>query len=452
MKIDHKDLYKNLSSNEFEKSYALETIISIIEHLDNDEIRKECLELLNKFKINNDKFFKILENLLISDSNKEIRYIAVKILSENFLLKTLRAFEWALKNETSYNCLILIINALEEANSIQARNILIEEIKRTKPPKFRPIININQLDRLSINYLGNILKNYITIKFLKNKFPQLEYKSENGMIIELDLSKINTPITCWRDRCEIQDISEITGIRNLKNLRNLKCFPLTWATQNEFNLECFISLILTLLNKRDKETVKKLFLSNINIMKDEESYSEIKNFVKNPNYQDTFSDTKLAEILINYSILSFLKKKYPQLQYEIQKGVIVALEISDKPIIKIPEFIKHLHLLRTLKLKKCNIYSIPLSIGELKGLEVLNLEDNYLHGLPESIGKLESLRILNLKRNQLKEIPKSIGSLKNLEYLNLEMNCLMRLPSSIGLLFKLNYLNVKSNHLKEIPS
>ena len=89
---------------------------------------------------------------------------------------------------------------------------------------------------------------------------------------------------------------------------------------------------------------------------------------------------------------------------------------------------------------------IPDWIGELKHLVNLDLSKNELTSVPDSIGNLTSLARLDLGCNQLTELPDSIGNLTSLTKLTVWENNLKTLPDSILNLTELDHIAAQYNH------
>jgi len=164
-----------------------------------------------------------------------------------------------------------------------------------------------------------------------------------------------------------------------------------------------------------------------------------------------FTNENLADILINYFILLYLKKTFWRLKYVIEGTNIVELDFIFKSLTSVPIPIKYLTSLKTLILRYNQILKLPEWIGDLTNLESLNLNVNNLTELPESIGNLSSLKELSFWKNELIRLPESIGSLSSLITLNLRLNRLISLPSRIGELKNLKELNLHDNKLITLP-
>ncbi len=151
------------------------------------------------------------------------------------------------------------------------------------------------------------------------------------------------------------------------------------------------------------------------------------------------------------------------------------LEVSENPLIELPEEIGELDNLRMLKasdtasididsltfkglprrpkayLDNRGIKKIPDAIGNLQELLSLFLGNNRLTTLPDALGQLKNLESLDLAMNQIRALPDSIGGLENLKYLNLSFNELHYLPPSIGRLQNLQRLRLDGMHFFELP-
>ena len=447
-------IYENFISQVIDKSKTVDLLITFIETIGDDVIREECIHILNKIDIHHNKVFKILENIFLSDSNGDLRYAAARVIKNKFLNKALSPFLWALKFESSYNCLVCIIKSLEEISDTKIKSVLINEIKKINIEPFKESLSSltikNEIESYSHRNLAEILINHITIFSLKKKFNKLKCEVEKGLIVDLDLSNIDDQVINWHDREILQDCSDILGIQHLKKLNNLKVYPLKWVISNELTFASSLALIEA-LEGLNNDVAKKALIFEIDKIDDRKFLLSIKTLLKTYNSLENLSTSKLSDIYRNFILISFLKKKYEELNYELDNGEIVKLQIEGKALITLPEFIYHLSSLFSLVLKNCNLYSLPHSIGAFQNLKILNLEGNNLTSLPNSIRNLQSLQNLNLSRNKITTLPNFIGILSSLEELNMENNDLVKLPKSIGDLILLKHLNVSRNRLKSIP-
>ncbi|MGV9171780.1 MAG: leucine-rich repeat domain-containing protein [Promethearchaeia archaeon] len=438
-----------------DKSCAANLLISIIENVEDPEIRKKSIDILHHINYTHVKVFEILENLLISDTDDKIRLSAAKVISDKFLHKSLFPMKWALKNEDSYNCLISVTNSLEKIGNDSAKEILLTEIKKIGHTRFQESINTllnnNKLNSYSANKLGLILKNYFTLLYLNKKFSNLRYTLEKGLISELDFSRVDNQIVGWRSRNQIQNLSELLGVQYLSDLKNLKLFPLNWTLQNEYSYKWQIKLIKK-IEKFHNQFAKDLILDYLGKAPTPPLGKKIKKSLDLSSHLEFLSLTSLVKILINYISIFFLKKKFPNLDFRAKDGKIVVLEIKNSSLIKFPDVILNLKELRVLKLIDCKLYSLPHTFSAFKELKSLDLHSNNIEVLPEAISALTRLRELNLSKNSLKNLQYSLKDLKNLTQLNLSHNDIAELPESIGNLKGLQYLNLNNNKLERLPS
>ena len=443
------EIYEDFRSRNVDKSKTIESLITLIENIDDDIVRKESIDILNKIDVKHKNVFKILENILISDSNENLRYAAAKVIKNKFLNKAIIPFLWVLQHESSYDFLITIIKSLEDLSDDRIDSMLIEEIKKISIDKYKKSIDHlsseNNLENFSHKELAEIIINHITLRFLGKKFNKLEFEIKNGLVISLDFSKVDNLIIYWRDRAALQDCSDVMGIQNLKNLERIQFFSLQWTFNNDLSYQSSITLIKA-LEQLNNNVAKETLISQIYKIENKKYKLSIKDQFKN------FPVSKLADILRNYITISFLKKKHSQLKYKVEDGEIVEIFIEKEPLITLPEFIEYFSSLRSLTLKNCSLHALPESIGAFKYLELLDLEGNSLKSLPKSISFLTSLKSLNLSKNDLIKIPFPIGGLYRLNNFDLENNKLIQLPKSMGYLSSLILLNVSRNNLKTLPS
>ncbi|MHA2390725.1 MAG: leucine-rich repeat domain-containing protein [Promethearchaeota archaeon] len=452
MELHPKSIYENYRNNSLDKVSIIRLLITLIENNEDDVIRKDCIETLNKIDSNDDEIFRILENVLLSEANEDLRSSAAKVLGNKFLKKALNPFLWVLHYEDSYKCLITILKSFQESSNSQILSLLVSKIQKIPIDKFSNcltsfLVRYNTKELLPEEFI-EILINHVIINYLQKKFQKLNYKTKNGLVTELDFSSVDNLVVGWRDRESLQDHSVITGIEELKNLKNVLFFPHKWTCNNELTYKCSIALIKA-LERLNNDVSKNTFIYQFGKVFDKNYKLSISTLFKQSR---NLPVSKLSNMLRNYLTISFLKKKYSSLEYRLNNGEVISIHIRRENIISLPNFIKYMSSLRSITLKECSLYTIPRAIGSFTNLKVLDLEENNLKILPKEISSLKSLRLLNLKKNQLVKLPYPIGRVAALQYLNLESNDLEKLPSSIGNLSSLKYLSLKDNKLKGLPS
>ncbi|MFX1574316.1 MAG: leucine-rich repeat domain-containing protein [Promethearchaeota archaeon] len=242
MKLTPNKIFELFERKDIDKYSAYNYLISFIENSENENIIIDSLENLDKIGLYDDKLFIILERTIVSDSNSQIRNIAIKYLNIWFLNKAIRPLEWAIKHESDYYCLINIIKTLKKVNNQESKLILFKEVKRITKLKYinkekkidnkrfkrviKKLIKIKKFDLLSNKELAEIYINFLTIKELTKRYPNAFYEvdCQNGLVKELDLSdflEFEVKGTPWGWKNDIKSLSEIMGLTCLKNLKKI---------------------------------------------------------------------------------------------------------------------------------------------------------------------------------------------------------------------------------------
>ena len=234
---------EEFENNNLDKHTAFDLLISLIENSENENDRVKSIESLEKIGIFNGKTFTILENILISDSNGNIRNAAAKVIEKKFSNeKALVPLKWAIKHESNYECLITIIKTLEKINDKEAKAILIEQLKKIRKTKYlnkdkniqnkrfkktlKGLFKERKYEELTHKELGEILINYLTVRNLIEQFPNVYYELDpkTALIKELDLSdymEYEVKGTPWGWKNNIKKLSDINGLLNLNNLEKI---------------------------------------------------------------------------------------------------------------------------------------------------------------------------------------------------------------------------------------
>jgi len=219
-------------------------LTSIIENYEQEKSRLEAITILNTLKIKNKTktLFDFFENLLLSDSSEVIRNAAAKHIGTNFLEFSLPVFRWVIQHETSYRCLITVVNSLVKIHTSEAKSILLEQVKKIREikylnvnkgfmnKKYRKVLKSyfkrNLINKLSLKQLAAILINFLTIKNLIEEIPNAYFELDEKLLLidKLDLSdylEFEVKGTPWGWKNNICSLSQITGLSNLKHLKTL---------------------------------------------------------------------------------------------------------------------------------------------------------------------------------------------------------------------------------------
>jgi internalin A len=127
------------------------------------------------------------------------------------------------------------------------------------------------------------------------------------------------------------------------------------------------------------------------------------------------------------------------------------LDLFGLGLTTLPESLRTLTHLTTLRLRDNELESLPEWLGDLRCLTRLHADDNRLAGLPESLGNLTRLEELILNNNQLRALPASLRSLTRLADLRLDANEFDRLPEWLGDLTGLTRFDADSNRIRTLP-
>ncbi len=139
MSFNPKEIYTSYLSKQMDKTTALNYFISYIENSDNEKDRYACVKFMSKTDAKLRDTFAFLENLLISDSNDNIRGLSGRIIILNDFQKGKRLINWALDNEKSEACLNYLFDGLSKTLDKEALTILVNLVHKFTE---KPLINI----------------------------------------------------------------------------------------------------------------------------------------------------------------------------------------------------------------------------------------------------------------------------------------------------------------------
>jgi Leucine-rich repeat (LRR) protein len=242
MNVNPQTIREDYNNNQIDKSTAISLLTSIIENSDKEKIRMEAITILNTLKLKNGRINEYFENIFLSDSSEVIRNAAANYISTHFLDISLPVFQWAIKHETSYSCLITVVNSLVKIKTSESKSVLFDQIKKIRDIKYlnvdkdygnkkyrkllKSYLKRNTISKLSLKQLEAILINFLTIQNLIEKIPNVYFElDEKTLFIEkLDLSdylEFEVKGTPWGWKNNICSLSQITGLNNLKHLKTL---------------------------------------------------------------------------------------------------------------------------------------------------------------------------------------------------------------------------------------
>lgn len=133
------------------------------------------------------------------------------------------------------------------------------------------------------------------------------------------------------------------------------------------------------------------------------------------------------------------------------------LDLSENPLVSLPNNLKNLSNLFYLGLSQTNLRSLPADFGNLRELKTLFLDANpQLESLPTSFGNLKKLQDLRLENSVglfKNSFPAELTQLSSLENLSLIQCSISSLPESFANLQNLNSLDLGENStLSALPA
>ncbi|MFX1387021.1 MAG: AN1-type zinc finger domain-containing protein [Promethearchaeota archaeon] len=117
------EIYIGAKNKIINKSDAIEFLNAIIEHHNDIQLRIESIEVLDKLAFKDKSIFKILENIIVSDDNVEMRTAAVKTFVKNFPKNCKTVVRWVINNEKSSLVVKALKDALKTIDNQQIKNL-----------------------------------------------------------------------------------------------------------------------------------------------------------------------------------------------------------------------------------------------------------------------------------------------------------------------------------------
>lgn len=303
-------IYEEFLDKSLDKNSAVILLISLIENVDDNEIRLDSINILKKIEALDDRVFKLLENLLVSDSDEKIRNAACLYIQNHFLYKASAPMKWAIQHETDYNCTINIIKTLSMINDAESKSILLNELNKIKVRKFidenkqydnekfkqslRNLLKIKKLEDLNTIELADIIINYKTISALIKKFFKVYFAWENAVIVQLDLSELGWNADRTQYAGKISDLSEIIGLKYLKSLKKVNLSNNKLSSIKELTiLKNLTHLGLTNNHIEDRNNI--MYLKQLpNLLYADLSDNNIAYKIDKKDFEDTYIKTSKA--------------------------------------------------------------------------------------------------------------------------------------------------------------
>ncbi|NVM36569.1 MAG: leucine-rich repeat domain-containing protein [Candidatus Lokiarchaeota archaeon] len=378
-------IYKDFKNKKLDKKQALSLLISLIDdiHDYDDNTRIMSIKFLELLKTKDEKIFNFLENLLISDSNEQIRGQAARILIFNFPEKSLNPIIWALMHDKADSCLIQIIKSIENFSNKKLKLVL-KKIKYVNfkgsiffPSEYYPLINLNNKNIDNIGKIKNV-ENLTNIKKL-----YLNY----NLITEINgLNKLNELRSL---HLQGNMIKKIEGLIDLKNLESL------YLNNNEIS-------IIDGINGLPNLKLLMLFDNNISNIQELENLSnlEILNLRNNQ-----ISEIKGLRKLTNLRRLDLSNNQISEIKGLENLKKLEFLDLSHNNITEV-KGLENLLKLKFLDLRNNKITKIG-GLDKLTKLQHLYIGFNQISGI-EEIERLKHVKVLDIKNTERSFIRKSL--------------------------------------------
>lgn len=182
---------------------------------------------------------------------------------------------------------------------------------------------------------------------------------------------------------------------------------LEWIIQydnSKLVLRTLIELFKTIKNQK-VESLNKLLKARLNSIYGIVSH-EVE-FLLDLELEVDFFDINYLRMYSTSSVRGVISGNY--MMCAIKNGYIIALNLSNWGLNKLPKSISALSKLKYLILKNNKIETLPDSIGLLRRLKICDLSGCRISSLPESMSKLNKLKKLSISQNyNLNYIPNPI--------------------------------------------
>lgn len=390
---------------------------------DDKDLRLKALNLYSV--VDDQKQFKFLEQLFLSDENVNVRAISGNILRDKYIhnKRFVSLLEFTLIDGNDIDQKLFAVEQLNLMDTKNSRKIVKDFLKRTL--KLSTMSKFGGIPGMIFSFELNLSIPPKILEICDNLILYLYYTEKCGYSATLREGFI-TLLNC--EGSELQSIAEIKGLDRLFNLEHLN------LQRNNIQKICgldHLKRLLTLNLSQNKINLINTLDGLINLKELNLSSNKIKK-IENVN------NVKLKKLSLDKNSITEIENldKLVNLEH---------LNLGNNNISKLK------NLNRLVKLK--SLYLSYNSIENISGLETLeNLTILYLNGNKitniKGLDNLLSLKVLNLSNNLIKKI-ENLERLKKLIKLELSDNAIESL-SGLDTLQNLQELFVDKNHVKNM--
>jgi len=169
MRLTPESIYSDYRNKALDKHSASILLISMIENSKNDVLRIKCIDFIQTIGDPDLEIFKVLENLLISDSNESIRIAAFKALKKRFKSKAITPIKYAFYKEKS-TFLLDLMDFLAKIDPFACRDIIINKIRNIKDPFFKEKLYNQKIERVKLDKLKELFSEYLFLNSLEDLY------------------------------------------------------------------------------------------------------------------------------------------------------------------------------------------------------------------------------------------------------------------------------------------
>ncbi len=152
-------IFQDLKNKDLDKHSAVELLLALVDNAENTKTRIESLKTLNRIQFNDEKTFKFLEHLLISDLDEDIRKLTCMVLQNHYHEKALDPMIWALEHEISLKCLITIISTIARIENTKSKSLLVSKLiklqKKQSSSLLKDLVEKDHIKNMSTNDINN---------------------------------------------------------------------------------------------------------------------------------------------------------------------------------------------------------------------------------------------------------------------------------------------------------
>jgi hypothetical protein len=227
------EIFKSYKKGALDKETTVMYLKSYAENGKNENLRIQAVDFLGKMCLESINSFKFLENLLISDSNVDVRSLVAKNIIFNCLKEGTKAIRWLFLNEKKVKCLAMIYKALLKSNTKDSALLKAEmEAKFANSYIEKYDIIPKEAIGLKLAELSIGAKKIMHNEFHKSGQGYAIFEAKNRHVIKLEIFNLNIENTSFLyllSNLESLKLSmnNLRNIENLSNLINLKYLDLT---------------------------------------------------------------------------------------------------------------------------------------------------------------------------------------------------------------------------------